>query len=89
MAGELGFEPRSSVLETDSLTVELTPPKEADLPVRIAAGLLGLFMRRVLAAGVAELRKLQTTGRGLLVLGRGIVAVLALGALEGNDLAHR
>ena len=25
MAGELGFEPRSSVLETDSLTVELTP----------------------------------------------------------------
>jgi hypothetical protein len=26
MAGELGFEPRSSVLETDSLTVELTPP---------------------------------------------------------------
>jgi hypothetical protein len=27
MAGELGFEPRSSVLETDSLTVELTPPQ--------------------------------------------------------------
>src|SRR3984957_15539752 len=26
LAGELGFEPRSSVLETDSLTVELTPP---------------------------------------------------------------
>jgi hypothetical protein len=25
LAGELGFEPRSSVLETDSLTVELTP----------------------------------------------------------------
>jgi hypothetical protein len=25
MAGALGFEPRSSVLETDSLTVELTP----------------------------------------------------------------
>jgi hypothetical protein len=28
LAGELGFEPRSSVLETDSLTVELTPPWE-------------------------------------------------------------
>src|SRR5580700_9203104 len=27
LAGELGFEPRSSVLETDSLTVELTPPR--------------------------------------------------------------
>jgi hypothetical protein len=26
LAGELGFEPRSSVLETDSLTIELTPP---------------------------------------------------------------
>src|SRR5580698_8100899 len=26
LAGELGFEPRSSVLETDSLTVELTTP---------------------------------------------------------------
>src|SRR6266702_5492676 len=26
LAGELGFEPRSSVLETDSLTVKLTPP---------------------------------------------------------------
>ena len=25
LAGALGFEPRSSVLETDSLTVELTP----------------------------------------------------------------
>src|SRR5277367_4548665 len=35
LAGELGFEPRSSVLETDSLTVELTPPvvrNEANAP---------------------------------------------------------
>ncbi len=29
LAGELGFEPRSSVLETDSLTVELTPPRSS------------------------------------------------------------
>jgi hypothetical protein len=81
MAGELGFEPRSSVLETDSLTVELTPPT----PNR---PLLGLFVVRVLAAGVAELRKLQTTRRGLLVLGRRVVAVLANRALQGYDLAH-
>ena len=27
LAGELGFEPRSPVLETGSLTVELTPPE--------------------------------------------------------------
>jgi hypothetical protein len=43
---------------------------------------------RVLAAGVAELRKLQTTRRGLLVLGRRVVAVLANRALQGYDLAH-
>ena len=42
----------------------------------------------VLAAGVAELRKLQTAGRDLLVLGRRIVPVLAHRALEGDDLAH-
>src|SRR5580704_16564311 len=41
LAGELGFEPRSSVLETDSLTVELTPPvvrsevENASLPIRL------------------------------------------------------
>jgi hypothetical protein len=31
LAGELGFEPRSSVLETDSLTIELTPPRSGQL----------------------------------------------------------
>ena len=63
LAGELGFEPRSSVLETDSLTVELTPP------IRTRSGsLLGLFVRRVLAAGIAELRELKSTRGGLLVL---------------------
>ena len=45
-------------------------------------------MRRVLAARVAELLELQTTGRGLLVLGRGVVPVLAIRTLQGNDLAH-
>jgi hypothetical protein len=63
LAGELGFEPRSSVLETDSLTVELTPPRSYQLSsfrYRLTAksqGLLlfRLFVRRVLAAGIAEL----------------------------------
>lgn len=50
--------------------------------------LLGLFMRRVLAARIAELRKLQATSRRPLVLGCRIVPVLAIGALKRNDLAH-
>jgi hypothetical protein len=45
-------------------------------------------MRRVLAARIAELLELKPTRRGLLVLGRGVVPVLAIRALEGNDLAH-
>ena len=96
MAGELGFEPRSSVLETDSLTVELTPPVERLYPSKLRAKrpcldggiLLGLFMSRVLAAGVAELRELQTARGRLLVLRGGVVPVLAIRALEGDDLAH-
>ena len=85
MAGELGFEPRSSVLETDSLTVELTPPK----PRANTPRLLRLFVSCVLAARVAELRELQPTRRRLLVLGRRVVPVLALRALQGDNLAHR
>jgi hypothetical protein len=91
MAGELGFEPRSSVLETDSLTVELTPPWSSFQRLPEARGwrrLLGFLVRRVLTARVAELLELQTTGRGLLVLGRRVVAVLAIGALKGDDFAH-
>jgi hypothetical protein len=53
-----------------------------------APWLLGFFVIRVLAAGVAELRELEPPGGGLLVLGGRVVAVLAIRALEGNDLAH-
>jgi hypothetical protein len=42
----------------------------------------------VLAACVAELGELEAAGGRLLVLGGRVVAVLALGALEGDDLAH-
>jgi hypothetical protein len=45
-------------------------------------------MIRVLPARIAKLRKLQPTGRGLLVLRSGVVPVLALGALQRDDFAH-
>jgi hypothetical protein len=92
LAGELGFEPRSSVLETDSLTVELTPPvvrNEAFAsPPKSGWRLLRFFVVRMLPAGVAELRELQTASGRLLVLRGGIVPVLAIRALKSNDLAH-
>ena len=75
MAGAEGFEPPSSVLETDSLAVELTPlylpatvPQKRTDPTR--SRLLNLFMRGVLAALPAELAELKTLGRCLAVLGR-------------------
>jgi hypothetical protein len=53
-----------------------------------AARLLRLFVRRVLAAGVAELGELKTASGGLLVLGGGVVPVLAIGTLQGDNFAH-
>jgi hypothetical protein len=50
--------------------------------------LLRLLVRRVLAAGVAELAELEPAGGRLLVLRGGVVPVLAIRALEGDDLAH-
>ena len=45
-------------------------------------------MRRVLAAGPAELAELQPARRGLLVLGGGVIAVLAIAALQRNNLSR-
>jgi hypothetical protein len=42
----------------------------------------------VLAAGIAELGELKPAGGGLLVLGGGVVPVLACRTLQGDDLAH-
>ena len=78
-------------METDSLTVELTPPvlwDEAATPYPKQAELLRLFVCRVLAAGVAELGELKPASGRLLVLGGGVVPVLAIRALQCNDLAH-
>src|SRR5579859_6396544 len=90
MAGELGFEPRSSVLETDSLTVELTPPYRDALRSRGSRRwcLLRLFVVRVLAAGIAELRELQATGGRLLVLRGRVVPVLTSRTLQSDNFAH-
>ena len=81
MAGELGFEPRSPVLETGSLTVELTPLCNKE-------SLLGLLVIRMLPAGIAELGELETSCRGLLVLGGRVVPVFAHRTLQADDLAH-
>jgi hypothetical protein len=58
------------------------------MPASLPRKLLGLFVRRVLAARVAKLFELKTARGGLLVLGRRVVAVLTIGALEGDDFAH-
>jgi hypothetical protein len=50
--------------------------------------LLALPMRRVLSAEPAELAELQPVGRLLLVLGRAVVAPLALLARQRDDVSH-
>jgi hypothetical protein len=42
----------------------------------------------VLAAAVTELLELETAGGRLLVLGRRVVPLLALGALQCDDFPH-
>jgi hypothetical protein len=92
LAGELGFEPRSSVLETDSLTVELTPPwcgtRATGLIPESGRRLLRFLVIRVLAAGIAELREFEAACGRLLVLRRRVVPVFAIGALQCNNFAH-
>src|SRR5579875_1144173 len=96
LAGAEGFEPPSPVLETGSLTVELTPLSAGlthawlrlwtPTPGRLS--LLRFFMRRVLAATLTELRELKTPCSCLLVLRRRVIALLALAALQCHNLTH-
>ncbi len=94
MAGAEGFEPPSSVLETDSLAVELTPllhrsvPHLAGGPNPPARPLLHFFVSGVLAALPAELIELETFRRGLPILGRRVILIFALGALQLTDFAR-
>src|SRR5450432_3445026 len=81
LAGAEGFEPPSSVLETDSLTVELTP---------LFQKLFHFLVRRVLPASRTELLKLQPLRRRLAVLGRRIIPLFTIRTLQLTNLAwHR
>ena len=50
--------------------------------------LFHFLMRRVLAALAAELVEFQPARRRLLVLGGGVIAVLAITALQRNNLSR-
>jgi hypothetical protein len=50
--------------------------------------LLRFLVRLVLAAAVTELLELETAGGRLLVLGGGVVPLLALSALQCHNLTH-
>jgi hypothetical protein len=46
-------------------------------------------MRRVLPACIAKLLRFQTVGMLLLILGRRVIPVLAIAALQSDDFPHR
>ena len=50
--------------------------------------LLGFFVRRVLAAETTILVELKLVGSVLFIFCRGVIALLALGASQGNDIPH-
>jgi hypothetical protein len=78
LAGAEGFEPPSSVLETDSLTVELTPL----LPLSFH-----FFVRRMLPAALAEFLQFQPVRSRLPILGARIVPLFAITALHRNNFS--
>ena len=57
-------------------------------PSSHASRLTGFLVRRVLAAPPAVLPVLNAPGLLFLVLGGGVVAALALGALKSYDISH-
>src|SRR5580700_986172 len=97
MAGAEGFEPPSSVLETDSLTVELTPLESLpncmicelfNSKILQSVNLFYFLMRRMLPAVVAEFLQLQPLRHSLPILGGRIIPFLALTALQRNNLSR-
>ena len=86
LAGAEGFEPPLAVLETAGLPLNLRPwivPRAGGISI-----LLDFFVRLVLAAVPAKLLHFEALRGGLLILGGGVVPVLALGALERDDVAR-
>jgi hypothetical protein len=65
-----------------------SPLLNYNIESRLVSGLLRLFMHRVLAALAAVLFQLHAPGRVVLVLGRYVVLVFALGALHGHIYTH-
>src|SRR5207249_2734217 len=90
VAGALGIEPRPSVLETDVLTVEHHAPSRTLHFKRstLKRTLFHLFVGSVFAAKPTILATLQPLRIVLLVLHRGIIAPLAVGTGQCNDLPH-
>src|SRR5271165_2444546 len=85
LAGAEGFEPPLAVLETAGLAVKPMPLLfQLSQPTK----LLRFAVRLVLSAVRAELLQFNSLGGRLLVLGVAIVPVLALLALELNNLAR-
>jgi hypothetical protein len=46
-------------------------------------------MRRLFPAGIAELLRFHPFRMLFLVLGRGVIAIFAIPALQRNDVAHK
>ena len=87
--GRRDSNPRPTVLETVALPAELLPSVGGALryqpPVEVLpAGLAGLLVHRLLPIVIAVLLHLEPLAIVDLRLRRDVVAVLALGALEGD-----
>ena len=87
MAGVPGLEPGPKVLETSMLTIDTIPLQRSQIS-DLKFEIINLFVfsvQPVAAAAATELVEFQAVRRGLLVLGRHVVALFALGALQ-NDV---
>jgi hypothetical protein len=76
--------PQHPVLETGALAVRATGLHERSCH----ESLLGLAMPGMLPAETAVFAELQLVRSSLLVLGGGVIALLALGASQSNDVPH-
>src|SRR5713226_3147885 len=84
-----GFGDRSPNRWTTPLRSKPACPSPPRIPPLRKRNLLHFLVRRLLPARVAELFRFQPLGVFLLVFCRRVVAVLAISALQRNNLAHR
>src|SRR6266700_2066033 len=80
-AGQEGLEPPTRGFGVRCSTIRATALD--------CISLFGFLVTGVLAAAPAELRQLELLGVGAFVLGRGVIALPTVGALEGDDDACR